>query len=183
MRGLSSCTEDDEALISENFRGTCSLGNRVVHLHVEGKKQVEDNCAYVDICKEGMRENRKNTNQESLRNEKQDFNNEKTGQLETVRKCVNVHENSSIGVFRESTNKMDDKYVKTKERETSKGNEDIKEVNGNVTEVDDENNLEHNSIATSTEEPESAGVPLLMPLCVAGLALAIPLSIYLVTRQ
>jgi len=190
MQGLSSCTEDDESLISENCRGTCSLGNRVVHIYVEGKKQIDDECASVDICPQRVMEN-------TEKNRKKDILNdnlcEKAGEcddnIEIMTKSgsfwdtVNDHKNGSIEVSREHSN---ENYVnvKKKERETMVGKEDIPEVNGNVTKVEEESYSEPKILADPTEEPPPVpGVPLLMPVCIAGLALAIPLSIYLVTRK
>lgn len=197
MRGLSSCTEDDEALISENCRGTCSLGNRIVHIYVEGRKQIDDECASLDICPERAMEKMEKNGKKDILNDNNDLCDEKTGQCDdntkmmtksgTFGDSVNDHKNASIEVSRElsTTNHV---HVEKKERETTEGKEDIPEVNGNVTKVEEKDYSEQKIIADPTEEPPPAespvpGVPLLMPVCIAGLALAIPLSIYLVTRK
>merc|ERR1711874_653624 len=48
MRGLSSCTEDEEALISENCRGPCHLGNRVVTTFVDEEQQEDNEALCID---------------------------------------------------------------------------------------------------------------------------------------
>ena len=61
MRGLSSCSEDDEALILENCRGACSLGDRVVTVVVEGGIGVGSGGEGVQDV-EGVRQNAKDEN-------------------------------------------------------------------------------------------------------------------------
>merc|ERR1711981_95594 len=48
MRGLSSCTEDEEALISENCRGPCHLGNRVVTTFVDEEQQEDSEASCIE---------------------------------------------------------------------------------------------------------------------------------------
>jgi len=277
MRGLSSSSEDDEALIAENCRGACSLGDRVVTLFAEGNggvksvgdvvedfwmgmknvngdvEDVSKNMKVVSKIMEGVIENMEGVSEnmeglienadyvieniEDVYKEAEDVvedtddssgseeevsiycdqikiesenrieetggNMNKNLETKNIIEYTSDHENNFIEIARSEMEKMNymeqnlaSVIIKIEEAETGSidEKENIAEVNGNVkiieglqdkndSEEDNDKDTKEDHIKSPSPPPCDPGVPLLVPVCMVGLAIAIPLTIYLATRK
>lgn len=202
MRGLSSCSEDDEALILENCRGACSLGDRVVTVVVEGGIGVGSGGEGVQDV-EGVRQNAKDENVDAEIVSEGDESTEGVTDISFV-------DNNQVEIRPLIEKKLDKKADATKIPEHLSDHENnYIESEGKVEKSKSlENGL--TSLMTEIEASETAGivekdksedqdnqndkedrtkediqptVNLLVPVCIATLALAIPITVYLVTRK
>jgi len=277
MRGLSSSSEDDEALIAENCRGVCSLGDRVVTLFAEGNgavksvdnvvedfwmgmktvngdmEDVSKNMKVVNKIMEGVIENMEGVSEnieglienadyvidniEDVYKEAEDVvedTDDSSGSEEEVSmNCDqikiesenridetggNINKNLETKDIVEYTSDLENNFIEIARSEMEKMNymeqnlasvitkieeaetggidekENIAEVNGNVkiieglqdkndSEEDNDKDTKEDHIKSPSPPPCDQGVPLLMPVCMVGLAIAIPLTIYLATRK